>query len=138
MHNYNQAAWRAMRHASGLRGNWRDMSWRRPKYNVPMNIIETEKSFEIHLYAVGFAKEDVKIHLDNDVLYIRGTRIVDENNLPNFVSQEYPIRNFERVVSIKSKVDSANISAKQEANMLIINLPKTEEAQQDGREIPIV
>ena len=138
MYNYQQAAWRGMRHPRYMHEAWRHMSWRRPKYNVPMNIIETDAYFEIHLYATGFAKEDVKIRLDNDMLYVRGTRTIDENNLPKFVVQEYPIKNFERVITLKSKVDRTNITAKQVDNVLIITLPKSGEDDQEGQEIPVV
>lgn len=138
MYNHQQAAWRGMRHPRYMDETWRHMSWRRPKYNVPMNVIETDTLFEIHLYATGFAKEDVKIRLDNDMLHVRGTRTIDESKSPKFIIQEYPIKNFERVISLKSKVDRANITARQVDNVLVITLPKSGESQHEGQEIPVV
>jgi HSP20 family protein len=123
------------RHGWG-RSPWA-MSFRRPKYNVPVNIIDNTGSYEVHVYALGFAKENIKISVADSVLYISGTREVDENNLPNFSLQEYPIKSFERVIGLNEKVDTANINAKQENGVLIITLPKTQEAQKPAQEIKI-
>jgi HSP20 family protein len=115
----------------------RGMGLRRPKYNVPVNIIDNPDSYVVHVYAVGFAKENIRISVADGVLYISGTREVDENNLPNFSMQEYPIRSFERVIGLNEQVDTANISAKQEDGVLIITLPKTPEAQKPAQEVKI-
>jgi HSP20 family protein len=111
---------------------------KRPKYNVPMNTLEYDTHFEVHVYAVGFAKESIKLSIADEVLFIRGTREVDENNLPNFIHQEFPIRSFERVVSLRGQVDIVNISARQEDGILIITLPKTPEAKKPVQEIKVM
>lgn len=123
------------RHRSG-RGPWGN-NFRRPKHNVPVNIIDNINSYEVHVYALGFAKENIRISVADCVLYISGTREVDENNLPNFSLQEYPIKSFERVVGLNEQVDTANINAKQENGVLIITLPKTPEARQPAQEVKI-
>jgi len=112
-------------------------SWRRPKYNVPVNVIDSADHFQVNVYAVGFSKENIKINIENDVLYISGTRSVDESNLPVFSQQEFPIKSFERVLSLNGKVDIGNISAKQEEGILMITLPKNEEAKQPSKDIPV-
>jgi len=113
------------------------MGFRRPKYNVPVNIIDNTDSYEVHVYATGFAKENIRISVADGVLYISGTREVDENNLPNFSMQEYPIKSFERVIGLNEQVDTGNISAKQENGVLIVTLPKTPEAQKPAQEVKI-
>ena len=113
------------------------MNFRRPKYNVPVNIIDNTDNYEVHVYAVSFAKENIKISVADSVLYISGTREVNENNLPNFSLQEYPIKSFERVIGLNEQVDTNNISAKQENGVLIITLPKTPEAQKPAQEVKI-
>ena len=122
-------------HHFGRRG-W-GANFRRPKYNVPVNIAETENTFEVFVYAPHFDKENIKISLTDGLLHISGTRTVDENNLPNFVSQEYPIKSFERVVQLSEQVDTTNITARQENGVLIITLPKTAQAQQPAQEVKI-
>jgi len=112
-------------------------SWRRLKYNVPVSVIDSADHFQINVYAVGFSKENIKINIENDVLYIGGTRSVDESNLPIFSQQGFPIKSFERVLGLNGKVDVGNISAKQEEGILTITLPKNEEAKQPSKDIPV-
>ncbi len=131
----NHPAFAKHRHPFGRHG-WAP-AFRRPKYNVPVNIAETETGFEVYVYALGFDKENIKISVVEGMLNISGTRTVDENALPNFISQEYPIKSFERVVQLSEKVDTNGISARQENGVLIITLPKTAEAQQPAQEVKI-
>jgi HSP20 family protein len=111
---------------------------RRPKYSVPLNTLEHDTYYEVHVYAVGFAKENIKLSVAEEVLFISGTREVDENNLPNFTHQEFPIRSFERVVRLRGQIDIPHISARQEDGVLKIILPKTPEAQKPEQEIKVM
>jgi HSP20 family protein len=111
--------------------------FKRPKYNVPLNIIDNETSFEVHVYAVGFLKENIKLSVTDDVLYISGTRTVSEDEEPNFSRQEFPIKSFERMLNLNGQVETADISAKQENGVLIITLPKTVDAQKPSQEIKV-
>ncbi len=118
------------------RGGWMP-GFRRPKYNVPVNIAETENTFDVYVYALGFDKENIKVSVTDGLLHISGTRTPDENNLPSFISQEYPIKSFERVVRLNEQVDTTSINAKQENGVLIITLPKTADAQKPAQEVKI-
>lgn len=122
--------------ARGGRGPWNG-GFRRPKFNVPVNISETTSSYKVHVYALRFDKENIKLSVNDGTLYISGTREVDEANLPNFIRQEYPIRSFERAIMLNNEVDSAGITARQQDGVLIITLPKTEAAQQPAQEIKV-
>lgn len=115
----------------------RDGGYYRPKYNVPLNIIDNETEFEVHVYAVGFAKENIKLSVADDVLYISGTRTISEDTEPNFSRQEFPVKSFERVLNLNGQVDTDNISAKQEECVLVLTLPKTIEAQKPAQEIKV-
>lgn len=111
--------------------------FRRPKYNVPLNIADYATYYEVHIYALSFDKENIKISVEDDVLYIRGTRTVDKDNLPTFRRQEYPIKSFERAVNLYGEVDTSQIKARHENGVLIITLPKKPEAQHTEQEISI-
>ncbi len=111
--------------------------YRRPKYNVPLNIREEESAYEVTVYATGFDKENIKLSVVEDTLYISGTRSIDENNLPEFIKQEFPVKSFERTVALNNQVDTNGITARQENNILIITLPKTPEAKQPAQEIKV-
>ncbi len=118
------------------RGPWGG-SFRRPKYNVPVNIVDNTNSYEVHVYATGFDKANIKISVADSVLYISGTRTADESNLPSFSLQEFPIKSFERTIGLNEQVDTAGISARQEGGVLMITLPKTAEAQKPAQEVKI-
>ncbi len=124
-------------HAYGRHGHFKGGHFRRPKYNLPINIADNETNFEVYVYALGYDKENIKISVQDDILYIAGTRAVDEDNLPNFSKQEYPIRSFERMLNLNGQVDTANITAKQVDGVLIVTLPKSAEAQKPSQEIPV-
>lgn len=98
---------------------------KKTKYNVPLNIIEKDNQFEIHVFATGFSKEDIKITVTDDILFIKGSKEIDDENVPKFSRQEFPIKNFERKLSLNASVETQNFTAFNENGVLIINLPKT-------------
>lgn len=102
--------------------------WRRPKHNVPVNIIEYDDRFEAHVYALGFAKENIRITVSNDVMYISGRREPAEE-FPNFMLQEYPIKSFERSFELSEWADQTAISAKMVDGVTIISVHKTPDAK---------
>lgn len=111
--------------------------YRRPKFNVPLNIVDKEDRFEVHVFALGFPKENVKISVSDDLLFISGSKEVAKENEPVFTRQEFPIKNFERTLVLNGQVDTENISATQQDGVLVISLPKTAEAQVKERNISV-
>lgn len=101
--------------------------WRRPKYNVPMNVADHGDHYEVRVYAVSFDKADISVRVANDQLIIQGTRAHDPANNPQFLLQEYPLKSFERVLPISNRVDTTGIVARQEAGVLILTVPKKPE-----------
>ena len=119
-------------------GGYWGRAYRRPKYNVPINVADNKTYYEVYVYALGFSKEDIKVAVVDDMLYVTGTRPIDENYKPNFRLQEYPIKSFERVLQLNGKVDAENIRARQENGVLIVTLPKSPDAQPPVQEVEIV
>ena len=62
--------------------------YRRPKYNVPLNVTETDDEFEAFVYAVGFSKENITVTVANDVMTILGLKQIDEHQTPAFRRQD--------------------------------------------------
>ena len=122
-HAEQAAAWeeRARRHAR--------RSHRRAKYNVPVNIIEHEDSFELQLFALTYAKEHIKISVVEDHLYITGKRSPEGDASPNFLLQEYPIKSLERSFELSHRADKSNIKAHHRDGILIVTVGKTQSAQ---------
>lgn len=112
-------------------------SFRRPKHNVPVNIIDNGDVFDVHVYALGFDKENITISVSDDLLHINGTRQLEEGQEPQFLRQEYPIKSFERIIQLNDRVDVAGISARQENGVLIVTLPKKPEAPKSEQTIEI-
>ena len=111
-------------------------AYRRPKYNVPVNIIEEDSYFEAWVYCLTFSKEEVKIAVADDMIYISGKRTPKED-APNFMLQEYPIKSFERFFELSHRADKSKITAKFEDGILKIHVPKTKEAQRGVQEVEI-
>jgi HSP20 family protein len=109
---------------------------RRPRHNVPVNIEETADGFVARVYCVGFTKENVKINVLNNMIYISGSREPD-NEFPDWLLQEYPIKSFERWFELSEHVDQESITAVFEDGVLVITAPKTPSAQTPEREITI-
>ena len=101
--------------------------WRRPKYNVPMNVEDHGDHYRVLLYAVSFDKADINVRVVNDELIIQGTRAHDPANDPAFLLQEYPLKSFERTLPLSNRVDTTGIVAKQENGVLILTVPKKPE-----------
>lgn len=112
-------------------------SFGRPKYNVPTNVVRTEDGFEVHIFAVGFEKQDIEVSVNGDTLTVSGTRTLAEDYQPDFVRQEYPIKSFERVFQISDTIDVENIAAKQENGVLIITLPLKPNAKPNKQKVSV-
>lgn len=126
-------------HSAHHRHGYRPMhvTFRRPKYNVPLNILDKGDSYEVHLYATGFSKEEVSISVSEDLLHIAGKKDLTGQENPHFVMQEFPIKHFERNVSLNGQVNVDQISAEYKDSVLIVKLPKSEEAKTSERRIEV-
>lgn len=139
MYNHYQHAGHAHScgHAHHRRGFGGFGHHRRPKHNVPVNIIETLTQYEVHVYALGFDKENIKISVADDILYVSGTRTVPDDYQPNFTTQEYPIKSFERALFLNGQVTVDGITAAHENGVLKITLPKTPDAEKSEHVITV-
>ena len=113
------------------------MGHRRPKYNVPLTVEEKEEYYEVHVFATGFSKENINIKVVDDLLYISGTKELEAEKSPNFSIQEFPVKNFERTLALNGKVAVEKISATQRDGVLVITLPKSEEAKSKETSIDV-
>ncbi|MDR3680739.1 MAG: Hsp20/alpha crystallin family protein [Flavipsychrobacter sp.] len=108
--------------------------------NVPVNIHETDTSFELDVVAPGLKKEDFKIDVSNDRLTVtfehkEETKNVGEGN--NYVHQEYRHQSFSRSFNLDDTIDVNKIAAKYTDGILKLTVPKKEGAQKIARTITI-
>ena len=125
----SQSGQRFNRHFNG--------GFRRPKYNVPINVLEKTDAYEVHVYAHGFSKENISISVSDDLMLISGTRELKDGNEPHFSLQEFPVKSFERSLVLNGKVDTEKITATQHEGLLIVQLPKTEDARVKERKVSV-
>ena len=114
----------------------RRYGYRRPKYNTPVNIIDKETEFELHLHAPTFEKDNIKIAVAGDTMYITGTREPKDDS-PNFLLQEYPIKSFERSFELSERADRENIKATFKDGILTVIVQKTTAASEPEVEIEV-
>ena len=96
----------------------------------PVNIKETDTSFEVELSAPGKSKEDFNIEVDNDLLTI-SSEFKSENTTTEegkFTRREFSYSSFRRSFTLPETVKEDDIKANYENGILKISLPKREEA----------
>ena len=92
-----------------------------------VDIVETEKAFEIHAALPGMNKEDFKIDLNDNFLTISGERkFTSEKESNNFRSIETQYGTFSRSFAMPENVDASKISAQYTNGVLALVIPKYE------------
>lgn len=101
-------------------------------FNTPaVNVKESDDNFTLEIAAPGFVKEDFNIELDNEVLTISSetNSNKDTENNGKYTRREFDYSAFKRVFSLPDTVDGTKIEAAYENGVLLIALPKKEEAK---------
>ena len=104
------------------------------------NVFETETDFKIEVLLPGFAKEDVQLNFQNNLLTIKAENEAKEENETEYKYEhrEFKTYNFEKQFRIPKSVNDKKISAKFENGILNIVLPKKEEkVEKTPKEIKI-
>lgn len=108
--------------------------------NVPVNLRETDKSFEMSLVAPGLRKEDFKLNVTNDQLtisYEQKEEQSQENKSEGWLRKEYKMQSFSRNFNLDDTVDVSNISASYDNGILHLTIPKKENAQRLSKTIEV-
>ena len=101
--------------------------------SVPaVNIAESDDAFTLEVAAPGMTKKDFNLELDNGVLTISSEVKKEDEQKENggrFTRREFSYTSFKRAFSLPETVDPEKISAKYNEGVLVIELPKREEAK---------
>lgn len=107
--------------------------------SVPaVNIAEDDDSFTLEVAAPGMTKKDFNLELDNGVLTISSEVKNEEEKKENggrFTRREFSYTSFKRAFSLPETVDPEKISAKYKEGVLVIELPKREEARVQAKRL---
>ena len=108
--------------------------------NVPVNLKDTGKSYELEVIAPGLRKEDFKINVTGDTLTVafeQKEEQNEENKSEGWLRKEFRMRSFSRSFNLDDTIDASKISAKYRDGVLCLSLPKKEGAQPLSRTIEI-
>ncbi len=110
---------------------------------VPVNVRETDKSYEIELIAPGLNKQDFHLHFSGDNLTISFEHKEESNDnngsgeKNRWVRREYRKQSFTRSFNVDETVDADKAVARYENGVLYLSLPKKEHAQKVSRSISV-
>lgn len=104
----------------------------------PVNISESKDNFELEFNVPGRNKEDFKITVDKNILTVsfdKKEETADESKKQ--IKREFTLQSFKRTFTLDQKVVSENIVAKYENGLLLLSLPKKEEAKVEAKQISV-
>jgi len=93
------------------------------------DIFETDQALTLIVEIPGVKKENVEVHVENDVLTIRGR--IDFANYEGLqpVYTEYNVGDYARSFQLSSTVDQPKIKAELKDGVMTLVLPKAERAK---------
>ena len=124
------------RSVSDLQPFWRrDLTW---GTTPAMDVIETDKGYEITAELPGMSESDVQVVAANGGLTIKGEKKEEkEERKKDYYVSERRYGSFERRLQIPEGVDAEKIEANFKKGVLTVILPKKPEAQKPEKKIEI-
>jgi HSP20 family protein len=102
------------------------------------DIYETDKNIVIKMEIPEVKKENISVTCDNNVLTISGVRRSEEEEKgQNYHRQERIYGQFLRSFTLPPFVDTKNITAESKDGLLLVTLPKVEEAKAKQIEVKV-
>jgi len=109
-------------------------------FTVPVNLLETDKTYELELVAPGLQKEDFKLNVNNNQLTISFEQKEEnkqEGKEEGWLRKEYRMQSFTRSFTLDDTVDPNKIEAAYNNGILQITIPKKEHAQRLSKTIQV-
>ncbi|TDI43636.1 MAG: Hsp20/alpha crystallin family protein [Acidobacteria bacterium] len=99
-------------------------------WNPAVDIFDKGGEVVIHAELPGIKKEDIDVHVENNVLTIRGKKErKEEAKEEGYYRTERVYGSFSRSFSLASSVDATKIGAEYKDGVLTLSLPKSDEAK---------
>jgi HSP20 family protein len=113
-------------------------TWTTGKIAPRLDVAEDDKAFHVTVELPGMNDKDVAVTVEDRVLTIRGEKKEEkEKKEKDVFRRERAYGSFRRTIELPGDVDSAKIEAKFKDGILTIDLPKTKEAQDRVKQIPV-
>jgi HSP20 family protein len=113
--------------------NWGNNNFSSTSTTLPsVNIKETADHYEVEVAAPGMDKNDFNVTLDGNLLTISSAKEQkNESRDEGYTRKEFSYQSFQRSFELpKNVVDEDRISARYENGLLMLSIPKREEAKQ--------
>jgi len=101
------------------------------------DIYETDKNIVIKMEIPDVKKENISVMFDNNVLTIKGERRPDEGIGQRYHRTERSYGQFFRCFTLPPVVDTKSITAESKEGLLLVTLPKVEEAKAKQIEVKV-
>jgi HSP20 family protein len=101
-----------------------------------VEVKEDDKRFYVEAELPGLEQKDVEVLLSDDVLTIRGEKRIDQEDAKRHYSERY-FGQFERQIPLSAEVEPDNVKAKFKNGVLKVEIPKSPNARERARRIPI-
>ena len=102
------------------------------------DIYETDKAIVLKVELPGINKEEVSVSIENNLLTIHGERkFQEETKRENYYRVERNYDEFFRSFTLPNYIEPAKILAEFKEGVLVLNLPKREEAKPKQVEIKV-
>jgi len=97
--------------------------------SFPIDIMADSDGYTIKALLPGIKPEDLDIQIVNEIVTISGSLDADRKEGENYMLAERPSGTFHRVLTLPTPLDSSRVVASLEDGILILEIPKTEEAK---------
>lgn len=97
----------------------------------PMNVKESDTSFDIELAIPGFSKDEIEVSLENDVLQVSALKEKEtvEEDVEGYTRKEFSYNSFERKIKVPNTVNQdKEVKATYNNGVLNLQLAKDEVA----------
>ena len=104
------------------------------------DISETNDAYKLEAELPGFAKEDIKVDIDDDTLTIKAEHSEqndEQNDAGEYVRRERYYGSYSRSFNV-SEIDVDGISAAYENGILTLNMPKKVPVNPESRHLEIL
>lgn len=97
-----------------------------------VNIKDQKDGYKIEVAAPGFKKEDFSVRVENNVLTLSAESKQETETTEDhkYTRKEFNFSSFTRSFTLPRTVEAAKVSATYENGILLVTLPKKEEAKQ--------
>ena len=113
--------------------DWTSKNYSRTNTTLPsVNVKESDNEFSIEVAAPGFDKTDFKIEVHNDVLTVSSEKQTEnetKDESERYTKREFSYQSFSRSFTLPMIADGERISANYENGILLVSIPKKEEAK---------